>query len=79
MMPHPGNFGRCWFHARDYGLLVANPFGRNAFTKMEKSRVVVRDGETLRLRFGVLAWSGEPDLEAAYRDYLRHAGLHEGR
>ena len=73
LMPHPQNFRRSWFHARDYGLLVANPFGRNAFTKGEKSRVVVRKGQSLRLRFGVLVFSGEPDLGAAYGDYLQQA------
>lgn len=76
LMADPGNFGRSWFHARDYGLLVANPFGRNAFTKGEKSRVVVREGEALRLRFGVLAWAGRPDLDSAYRDYLAQIGPH---
>ncbi len=38
----PKNFRLPWFHARDYGLLVANPFGENAFTKGPKSRIVVR-------------------------------------
>lgn len=51
LMAHPDNFRKSWFHARDYGLLVANPFGQNAFTKGEKSQVVVKPGETLRLRF----------------------------
>ena len=78
-MPHPENFRRSWFHARDYGLLVANPFGRNAFTGGEKSRIVVKEGETLRLRFGVLVSSERPDLDASYRDYLRQAGRPEGR
>ena len=76
MMPGPRNFRRSWFHARDYGLLEANPFGRNAFTKGETSRVIVRDGESLRLRFGVLVWNGRPDLGAAYRDYLQQSGDH---
>jgi Methane oxygenase PmoA len=74
LMPGPGNFRRSWFHARDYGLLEANPFGRNAFTKGEKSRVTIKDGDTLRLRFGVLIWSGRPDLGAAYRDFLKQIG-----
>jgi hypothetical protein len=74
LMPDPGNFRRSWFHARDYGLLEANPFGRNAFTKGEKSRVVVKAGDSLRLRFGVLIWSGRPDLGAAYRDFLKQIG-----
>ena len=73
LMPHPENFRRSWFHARDYGLLVANPFGRNAFTRDEKSEIVIPKGQSLRLRFGVLVWSGEPDLGAAYRDYLQQA------
>ncbi len=79
LMPHPENFRRSWFHARDYGLLEANPFGRNAFTGGEKSRVVVKPGETLRLRFGVLVYNGKPDLPAAYRDYLLQAGSPQER
>src|SRR5262249_47707676 len=41
MIPHPENFRRSWFHARNYGLLAANPFGRNAFTKEDVSKIVV--------------------------------------
>ncbi|WP_152054347.1 DUF6807 domain-containing protein [Tautonia marina] len=74
LMPDPGNFRRPWYHARDYGLLVANPFGRNAFTGGEPSRVIVEAGETLRLRFGILAFDGEPDPDAAYRDFLGQIG-----
>jgi Family of unknown function (DUF6807) len=70
LMPDPKNFRRCWFHARDYGVLVANPFGQNAFTRGEKSKVVVPKGETLRLRFGILAHSGKVDISAAYKDWL---------
>jgi hypothetical protein len=75
LMPHPQNFRRSWFHARDYGLLVANPFGRNAFTKGAKSEVVVKKGQGLRLRFGILVFGGQPDLGAAYRDYLKEATI----
>ena len=71
LMPDPGNFRRSWFHARDYGLLVANPFGRRAFTGGEPSRVVVEKGETLTLRFGVLVHDGDPDRPSAYRDFLK--------
>jgi hypothetical protein len=70
---HPQNFRPSWFHARDYGLLEANPFGREAFGKGEKSSVVIRPGEKMRLRYGVLIHSGprdsSPDLAAAYADY----------
>ena len=63
---HPENFRASWFHARDYGLLEANPFGRHAFRKGDVSKVVVKPGETLRLSYGVLLHSeplsGQPDL-----------------
>jgi hypothetical protein len=75
LMPHPENFRPSWFHARDYGLVVANPFGRNAFTGGEKSRIVVKQDERFRLRFGVLVYGlpggRSPDLPAAYEDYVR--------
>src|SRR5439155_12689016 len=71
LMPDPRSFRRSWFHARDYGLLVANPFGRQAFTNGEPSRVVVKRGETLTLRFGVLVHDGNLDRHAAYQDFLQ--------
>lgn len=75
---HPENFRPSWFHARDYGLLEANPFGRQSFGKGEKSSVVVRPGESLRLRFGILVHSSsqgtQPDCAAVFQDYLLQAG-----
>ncbi len=70
LMPSPHNFRRSWFHARDYGLLVANPFGQQAFTGQEKSRVVVPPEEDFRLRFGVLAHLGQIDAAKEYRDWV---------
>jgi hypothetical protein len=61
IVPDPGNFRPAWWHARDYGLLVANPFGRQALTRGEKSAVVVRRGQSLRLRFGVLIHASEAE------------------
>lgn len=76
LMQHPKNFRPAWYHARDYGLLVVNHFGRRDLTGGEKSRVIVKQGETLRLRFGVLlhAGAGPLDLAAAYQGYLKDAG-----
>jgi hypothetical protein len=75
---HPKNFRPSWFHARDYGLLEANPFGRQAFRQGDVSKVVVKPGESLRLRYGILLHSdlpeSPPDLPAAYQDYLRMTG-----
>lgn len=83
LMPDPRNFRRSWFHARDYGLLTANPFGRNAFTRGEKSAIVVKPGEALRLGFGVFiddAPPGEsPDPAAVYRDYVHQASREDHR
>lgn len=74
LMPAPKNFRRSWFHVRDYGLMLANPFGRNALTGGEKSAVTVKSGEDFRLRFGVFVHAGTEravvDLEAVYRRYL---------
>ena len=78
LMPHPGNFRESWFHVRDYGLMVANPFGQNAFTGKEKSRVEVKPGEKLRLRFGVWIHSGKAksndEIEDSYKAYVQRAG-----
>jgi hypothetical protein len=78
---HPDNFRPSWFHARNYGLLEANPFGRDAFGKGEKSKVPVLPGEEFRLRYGILVHAsaedendGKMDLAAAYADYLKAAG-----
>lgn len=74
LMPDPGNFRRSWYHARDYGALVANPFGRKALGNGEPSKVVVEPGKSLRLRYGVLLHASAPDattdLKAAYADFL---------
>jgi Family of unknown function (DUF6807) len=75
---HPSNFRPSWFHARDNGLLEANPFGRQAFRKGDKSSVVVRPGEEFRLRYGIFVRSGPKDAQVDYptarQDYLELAG-----
>ena len=70
LIPDPANFRRSWFHARNYGFMTANPFGRNAFTRGEKSQVTIAPGQTFRLRYAVLIHSSPIDLAAAYRDAL---------
>jgi hypothetical protein len=54
VIPDPGNFRPCWWHNRDYGVFVANPFGRKAMTRGEESRIDVRRGETFRLKYTIL-------------------------
>jgi hypothetical protein len=75
LMPDPKNALRSFYHVRDYGLMVANPFGRSALTGGEVSRVTVKKGEAYTLRFGVLVYSSgagkEVDMQAAYEDFVR--------
>lgn len=74
LVPHPDNFRKSWFHARDYGFVAANPFGRKAFNAGEPSRVEVQPGETFRLRFGVLVYSNPAptpfDANVAAKQYI---------
>jgi hypothetical protein len=74
---HPDNFRPSWWHARDYGFVTANPFGRQAFKKGEPSKVTVKPGELFQLRYSILLHAEPtdetPDLAAAYKDYLQMA------
>ena len=69
VMASPRNFRPAWWHVRDYGLAVANPFGRAALTRGAPSRVFVRPGEPLRLVFGVMA-RGSATAADAWRAFL---------
>lgn len=71
LMPATSNFRTSWFHARDYGLVVANPFGRRAFTKGEPSHIVVAKGDTLRLRFAVFVYDLSADSAADLPQHVR--------
>lgn len=85
LMPHPGNFRESWFHARDYGLLAANPFGSQALGGGDKNALQVTAESPLTLRWGLLLHSRLADAgrqlesvesivaarQRAYRDYLQ--------
>lgn len=74
LMCHPDNFRPSWMHARDYGLVAANPFGRSAMKKGEPSRIRVKPGKPLRLRYAV--WVHDTpvnmpsDIATVYSDYV---------
>jgi hypothetical protein len=84
IMPDPRNAGACRWHVRDYGLMVANPFGQSVFKKGPTKKTLVGannhspvpSGQPLHLRFGILlhAAGSEDDFDpaAAYRDYLSY-------
>ena len=75
---HPNNFRPSWMHARNYGFMAANPFGRKAMKEGDESKVMVKPGESLRLRYGIWIHASEHDaevdIEAAYRKYIQDAG-----
>jgi hypothetical protein len=58
LMADPANFRPSWWHNRDYGLMVANPFGQEAMKQGAKSAVTVKRGETFRLRYGAVIHDG---------------------
>ncbi|MCA9209298.1 MAG: PmoA family protein, partial [Planctomycetales bacterium] len=58
LVPSPDNFRVSWWHNRDYGLLVANPFGRAAMKQGPKSEVVVAAGESWEIAFAAVVHQG---------------------
>jgi hypothetical protein len=72
LMASPSNFRESWWHNRDYGVFVANPFGRQAMRQGEKSSVKVPQGQSLTLRFGALFHEGlQVDLPAEFEFLTR--------
>jgi hypothetical protein len=75
IMPDPDNFRPSWFHARDYGFIAANPFGREAMKQGDKSAVKVKQGEDFHLGFGIFVYcnakGNKVDISRAYEDYLQ--------
>jgi hypothetical protein len=66
-MDHPSNLRHpTWWHARDYGLLAANPFGIHDFEGKEDEHLgdyTLKKDETLTLRYQVVVHQGT--LESA--------------
>ena len=58
LVPDAANRFGCRYHARDYGLLAANPFGSRALGVGDKHTTTIARGEPLRLRFAVVLHSG---------------------
>ena len=70
VVPDPANVRPSWMHSRDYGVVMANPFGRNAMTGGEKSAIEVPPEEPHTVRWGVLLHTGPLDPQAAYEEAL---------
>ncbi len=71
LMASPDNFRKSWWHNRDYGVFVANPFGRQAMKQGEKSTVTVKRGEDFAIEFGARIYEGEKyDPAQEYESFL---------
>ena len=68
IFPSPQNAHACWWHNRDYGVYVANPFGKRA--GHVDGKLTVKKGESLRLKFHVVFHEGPtmPDLAAIAKE-----------
>ena len=75
LMDHPSNPRHpTWWHARDYGLVAANPFGAHDFEGAPEGSgdLTVGAAESLRLRYRVLLAEGRlevEDIEASWREF----------
>ncbi len=74
ILDHPQNVGfPTYWHARDYGLFAANPFGQAIFSEVAEAlhfSLAPRASTTLRHR--IILFSGHPapdDVEAHYQDF----------
>ena len=68
IFPSPQNAHPCWWHNRDYGVFVANPFGKRA--GHVGGKLTVKKGESLKLKFHVVFHEGPtmPDLAAIAKE-----------
>ena len=53
LMPDKNNLQSSWFHNRDYGLMVANYFGNQAFTGGKPSVIRIEPNRSMTLRYGI--------------------------
>ena len=70
----PGNAVDSAWHARNYGLLAANPFGRYKHARFPGRKgndveVKLKKGEHLRLRFALYLHTGDADLGKVAQAY----------
>ncbi len=77
MFDHPSNpVHPTWWHARQYGLFAANPFGKSNFEgEKDKSEgnFTIKNGETSTWRYRVIIRAGEPDKAAIEEDYQAYS------
>ena len=84
LLEHPGNFRHpTWWHARDYGLLSANPFGRHDFEKLKDQpkagdHVIPAGGELL-LRYRLIFHRGDETTARIPEEFKTYASTRDSR
>ena len=76
LLEHPSNFRHpTWWHARAYGLVAANPFGRFDFERIpgQGGELKLPEEFPLVLRYRLLVHDGEHDAAALERAYAELA------
>ncbi len=63
IVPDPANPQPSWWHNRDYGAFVSNPFGRQAMKQGTLSRIEVKKGDIYRLNHTIILHAS-PDAKA---------------
>ena len=79
LMDHPSNLRHpTWWHARDYGLLAANPFGQHDFEGKKKQPKLgdysLKKGQTLAQKYRLIIQSGTYDsasLKQHFTDFSK--------
>jgi hypothetical protein len=78
VMDHPSNLRHpTWWHARDYGLLGANPFGEGSFEKQTPKGAgdfTLADGDELTLRWRLVVHPGKPERAGVAELFEAFAG-----
>ncbi len=77
IMASPENVRPTWWHNRNYGLFVANLFGRKAMRQGETSKLIVKQGEEFHLNYGVYIHESPEltadDLRQSYLQFIKNA------
>lgn len=63
LLTDPKSFCPSWWHNRDYGVFVSNPFGRQAMKQGAPSRIEVKKGDIYRLNHTIILHAS-PDAKA---------------
>jgi putative heme-binding domain-containing protein len=72
LMASDTNFRESWWHNRDYGVFVANPFGREAMKQGPRSTLTIAQGETLKVTFGAFIHDERPmDPDAEFAEFQK--------